>query len=226
MAHEITIHRPSICKPRAVIFDWDNTLVDTNVGLHDFLNATLAKFGISLIDLNEFLTSHAALMSGEYLKTFFPLEIQEDALAFFRTYSSQHHLKFLQTIDKAQELMDACLQQNIPMGIVSNKRTQLLNAEIVTLGWQLYYGAVVGLGDTPYSKPHHGPLEHALNILKIAPAADVWFVGDSPYDYECSYALGCQPVMVGQLNHFSDRIDYTKAICVENLGVLKKMLLV
>ena len=33
-------------RPRAIIFDWDNTLVDSWHGIRQALNATLVKFGL------------------------------------------------------------------------------------------------------------------------------------------------------------------------------------
>lgn len=215
----------SLTFPKAILFDWDNTLVDTSLGIYKTLEATLAHFNRPSIDQEHFLAYHAPLMGAEYMKTFFTSEEGEAALLYFREYAQIHHLSFLNVMVGALELITQCNEQNIPLGIVSNRRTLLLNQEIDALGWRKHFKAIVGLGDTPHEKPHTAPLKYALNTLNINAGHDIWFIGDSPYDYECAVSGGCFPILIGETGVFSPMIDYDRVLCVTNLPAIKKMLL-
>ena len=55
----------------------------------------------------------------------------------------------------------------------------------------------MGASDAKRDKPHPDPVLFALKDSGIAPAADVWFVGDTSIDIEAANATGCTPILYG-----------------------------
>ena len=65
------------------------------------------------------------------------------------------------------------------------------------LGWDRYFGRMVGAGDAARDKPADDPVALALDGSGIRPGDDVWFVGDTDIDIDCAHNAGCIPVLLG-----------------------------
>jgi phosphoglycolate phosphatase len=65
------------------------------------------------------------------------------------------------------------------------------------LGWDRWFGSLVGAPDASADKPDRAPVDLALQASGIAPGQGVWFVGDTAMDLACAHAAGCVPVLVG-----------------------------
>jgi phosphoglycolate phosphatase len=84
------------------------------------------------------------------------------------------------------------------MGVVSNKMGSYLRREVEALGWNGYFGRVVGAQDAASDKPHPACVGLALAASGLAPGGAIWLVGDTAVDMECAHAAGCTPVLVGE----------------------------
>jgi phosphoglycolate phosphatase-like HAD superfamily hydrolase len=82
------------------------------------------------------------------------------------------------------------------MGVVSNKKSAILNDEINFIGWQSYFDTIIGSGDAPADKPSPEPLNLALKRMALVPSLTIWFIGDSPVDWACAQQSGCRPFSI------------------------------
>ena len=184
-----------LTRPRAILFDWDNTLVDSWTTIHDALNAVMAAMEKPLWSLRE-TKEHVRLS----LRESFPLHFGdrwEEARRIYLDAFRTIHLDRLSPLPGRVELLRGLAAEGIFLGVVSNKTGALLRREAERIGWSELFGSVVGAGDAAVDKPDAAPVALALQPSGIKPGAAVWLVGDTGVDMECAYNSGCIPVLLG-----------------------------
>lgn len=187
----------SLQRPRAIIFDWDNTLVDSWGTIHDALNFLMAAMEKPLWTLAE--TRERVRLS---LRDAFPAifgERWEEARRIYMDRFQAIHLERLTALPGREAMLRALTADGHYLAVVSNKTGAVLRAEAEHIGWSPLFGSIVGAGDAHTDKPHCAPVELALKPSGIRPGPDVWFVGDTAVDMECAIAAGCVPVLLGEL---------------------------
>lgn len=180
--------------PQAVLFDWDNTLVDNWQVIADAMNATLSAMGHPNWTLAETRERVRASLRDSF-PTMFGDRWPEAREIYYRAFAAQH-LEKLQPMTGAADLLQALHRRDIYLGVVSNKHGQYLRAEADRLGWTSLFGAIVGAGDAERDKPAPDPVVRALAPSGVAPGRAVWFVGDADVDMECGTGSGCWPVLL------------------------------
>ena len=181
-------------RPAALIFDWDNTLVDTWPTIHDALNIMLPQMGLDPWPIEE--TRQRVRQS---LRDAFPAlfgERWEEARKIYLEAFEAIHLDRLKPLPGAKALIEGLHGEGRYLALVSNKTGTLLRKEVAALGWERYFAKVVGAGDAPRDKPHRAPVDLALEGSPHTAGEAVWFVGDTGIDMECAQNAGCVPVLV------------------------------
>jgi len=181
-------------RPRAVIFDWDNTLVDSWGVIHESLNRTLARYDLPTWTADEVKTRVRRSMR-ESFPALFGAAWQE-AGDFFLAAFAEIHLDHLRALPGAEAVLRDLHDLSVPAAIVSNKTGRLLRDEVRHLGWENLFVQVVGAADAAVDKPAAEPVRMALAPCAIAPGPDVWFVGDTDIDLQCATNSGCAGVLV------------------------------
>jgi len=201
-------------RPFAVLFDWDNTLVDNWGSVRAALNAAFVAFGKEPWTIEE---TRARVRRS--LRETFP-EMFGEAWPrardiFYRTFEAEH-LATLRALDGAGAAL-AEMSRDAVLGVVSNKQGTLLRREAEALGWSRHFHRLVGATDAVRDKPDPAPIELALNGIEIPQNATIWFVGDTALDMHAAHASGCLPVLFGK-----DELDqaalmrYPPAMHVQN----------
>ncbi len=182
--------------PQAVVFDWDNTLIDNWDAITEALNKVRAMSG-----LETWTTPQARVKSARPMRVSFPEwfgDAWEARRDIFYAHFEAVHIERLRVMAGAPELLAVLDARGIPMFIVSTKKNSLLNKEIDHLGWRRYFKAIVGALDCPRDKPDRMPVDHALAAAGLkADNPAIWLVGDTHADVECALRSGCTPVLVG-----------------------------
>lgn len=183
-------------KPQAVLFDWDNTLVSTWGVLHKVINLTFAEYQMPLWSLEK-LKATAHQSSREAFPGLFG-ENWKEAQDFFYENFKKYHLEELQTMPGALSLLDFLTNQNIKLGVVSNKKSSILTKEVEFLKWSNFFNVVIGSGDSERDKPAPDPIFLALDRIGLKASDEIWFVGDTIVDWRAAKASGCQPIALGE----------------------------
>lgn len=181
-------------RPRAVIFDWDNTLIDSWECIRAATNATLTHMGHPEWSMEETRRRVAKSLRDSFPELFG--ERWEEARDHFYATFRSIHLDFLNPLPCAEALLGELAAQDVWLAVVSNKNGAFLRKEAERLGWGRYFQRLVGATDAPEDKPSAAPVLMALEGSGIGPGGDVWFVGDSPIDMHCAVNAGCTPVLV------------------------------
>jgi phosphoglycolate phosphatase len=184
-------------RPEAILFDWDNTLVDGWAAIQAGLNAAFRAFDLPEWDRPTVLARVRTALP-ESFPGYFGAE-WERARDIFYAEVRATHLGVLHPMPGAAAMLAAL--HPLPMGVVSNKHGPLLRAEAAHLGWEAHFGTLVGAGDASADKPDAAPLLMALAALGRPPGPGIWYVGDTALDMQAARAAGCLPVLLGDAAH-------------------------
>lgn len=179
-------------RPRALLFDWDGTLVDNWDAIVTALNEALVTFGKPAWSREEAMDRISASQRDS-----FPVLFGDDwerARDIFYAGFERSHLELLKVLDGAVPLLDSI--GPVTTGLVSNKSGRHLRSEAEYLGWSPRFHAMVGATDAERDKPDPAPVHMALHGTGIAAGPDVWFIGDSATDLKTARAAGCTAVIV------------------------------
>ncbi len=185
-----------IPRPDAVIFDWDNTLVNNWPAIHDSLMAAF-----DAMDHPHWTFEQTLENAKKSLRDTFPDmfgDRWEEAAEVFYSHFRANHLNGLKAMPGAFDLLNELKGQGVYLGIVSNKNGEFLRKETDHLGWSELFGAIVGATDAEKDKPAIEPVQMSLEGSGVVPGENVWFVGDADVDLECAKASGCIPILVRQ----------------------------
>lgn len=184
----------ALAPPRAILFDWDNTLVDTWEVIHDATNHTLSAMGEETWTLDQ-TKARVRKSAREAFPERFGDRWPEAERIFFDRFR-EIHLDLLLPSAGAEALLRSLNRAGIYCGVVSNKTGPFLRAEAAHLGWRRYFGRLVGAKDAEKDKPAREPVDLALDGSGVAAGPDTWFVGDTDVDLECARNAGCVPVLL------------------------------
>ena len=194
--------------PKAVLFDWDSTLVDSLPLVHAALNHTLIKYNSSPWSIEDTkIKIHQSFR--DHFPTLFPENWAEVVKAF-----RNHYLEInidLKPFPVAVEVLQLLKERGIYTALISNKRGDILRDELTRLNLQDYFGKVIGSEDLSQDKPHPITVQAALESTDIIPDHHpVWFVGDSVTDMETAYNTNCIPVFCGSDDHEGERYAHCR----------------
>ncbi len=182
--------------PTAVLFDWDNTLVESWDCLHSALNATLQHYEKEQLTKEEVQRRSHYSLRDSFPKVFGP-HWEEAAKLFYQHYK-ELHLVHLYPLPQAEQVLSRLQEMDIYTGIVSNKNSAILRQEIEKLNWQPYFNKVVGSTDAAHDKPSTDVMHLALSDLPEYEPQNVWLIGDTVVDIDCARNFGCVAILFGQ----------------------------
>jgi phosphoglycolate phosphatase len=183
--------------PTALLYDWDNTLVDAWAGVTAALNAAFVAFNMPAWTVGETKARVRVAMRES-----FPVMFGErwtEARDIFYAALAAEHLRHLAPLPGAAEALVAGRVR--PQGVVSNKTGRFLRAEVDHLGWSGNFQSVIGAGDAAADKPDPAPIFMALSELGVVAGTSVWYLGDTALDMQTARAAGVTAVLVGDAAH-------------------------
>jgi len=183
---------------RAVLFDWDGTLVDSAERTFACYVKVFAAYGIAF--------DHAAFertYSPDWYRTYEQVGLArehwpEADARWLACYATAPSL----LLPGARETLERLAGAGLVQGLVSSGDGSRVRREIEELGLARFFGAVVCGGETACRKPHPEPLLLALERLGV-PAGRTAYVGDSPEDVAMAKSAGV--VSVGVPGRFPNR---------------------
>lgn len=187
----------TLTTPHTLLFDWDNTLVDTWPIIHQALKDTFEPYGMEPWSMEE-VKSYVARSMREAFPDIFGERAEEAGEVYIEAYR-KYQFAWLTPLPGSEDLLKKLRALPLKIGVVSNKRGEFLRKEIAHLGWEQYFDTVIGAGDAEHDKPHAAPAQLALLNLHVTPDKGVWFIGDSNADLECAHNAAITPILFGEL---------------------------
>ena len=184
-------------RPTTLLYDWDNTLVDGWAGIAAALNAVFSVFAMPHWTAQDARARARASLRESFPSMFGPR--WEEARDIFYGALTSQHLAHVRPMPGAAAALAA--GRAWPQGVVSNKSGKFLRAEVAHLGWEGYFGAVIGAGDAAADKPDAAPIRLALGRLGAPADRSVWYLGDTALDMQAARAAGVTAVLIGDASH-------------------------
>jgi phosphoglycolate phosphatase len=182
--------------PRAVIFDWDNTLVDSWGAISEAINFVRARYGLETWD-REGILANCTRSARAAFPEWFGEKWEEAWHVYYDHFVKVRSQMGINKAHGAEELLEWLQDKEIPALVVSNKSGEHLRVEAEQLNWKRFFVAVVGAHDAPYDKPAREHADHALLLAGLENGSDIWFIGDSETDIACARNSECTPMLIG-----------------------------
>jgi len=212
--------------PRALVFDWDNTLVDSWSTIHEALVLTFTAMGHAPWTFEETKARVRHSLRDAFPKLFG--ERWEDARKLYLDHFTAIHLARMAPLAGVREMLEGINAAGFYSGVLSNKTGRILRREVEHLGWSSYFARLVGAGDASADKPDPVAMAAVLEGSGYS-GAEVWYVGDTALDMECAARAGCVGVLIGEADaadegfrrfpprlRFASIAEMTRALTVES----------
>ncbi|APH54402.1 Putative phosphatase [Granulibacter bethesdensis] len=185
-------------RPDAILWDWDNTLIDGWAAITAALNAVFRHFGRPVWTVME-TKAQVRGSARDTFPTMFGVRWEEARDIFYGTLSASH-LDHLKPMPGAEAMLRAASLW--PQAVVSNKAGDFLRREVAYIGWEPFFGAVIGAGDAAADKPAAAPILLALERMRYdGERSKVWYIGDTALDMQAARAAGCTAILLGDAAH-------------------------
>jgi pyrophosphatase PpaX len=187
-------------KYKAVIFDLDDTLLDSFDARVKALEQVFVRAGIPQLRAEQFLQ---ALQGTQLRDALTQLESNlKTGANLFEDYRRNYWTKETGTINLfpgVKLMLEELHSRRIKLGIVTNKPRELevegrrvgALLELEELGIADLFSVVVGFEDVSWTKPHPQGINIALAQMMVLPEKTL-LVGDSAADMTAAIAAGCR----------------------------------
>lgn len=211
------MHIPTPLPPdlRAVLFDFDGTLLDSFSGHFAAYQVTFAHFGLPA-SLEDLLRVYSPDWLQVYRAMGLPEQCWAEADAIWLAEASRHTP---QLFPGAQELLDG-LSPRFALGLVTSGSRERVKRDLERTGLERHFQVIITGGDVCTPKPDPEGLLSALAQLQAAPTQAV-FVGDAAADAHMAQAAGV--TFIGMLSQFSGALpegDYPRVRSLPELARL------
>lgn len=170
---------------RAVVFDWDGTLVDSAAVSYRCYASLFESFGLPF-DRDAFARTYSPDWTRTYEALGLPRSRWDEAdRLWLELYGRERSALF----PAARETLQALAADGFAIGLVTSGDRVRVTGELKALGLEPMFRSVVCGGDVGPRKPHPAPLLRALEGLRT-PAVQAVYVGDSPEDVLMARAAG------------------------------------
>jgi pyrophosphatase PpaX len=204
-------------KKPIVLFDLDGTLIDTNdLILASFMH-TLERHCPGKYTEKDVLACMGEPLF-EQMRRFDPGQAEE-MVKTYHTHNVAHHDLYVKEFPHVRETLQEMHRAGVIMGIVSNKRRQVVEMGLKRFGLDKFMRTVVCLGDAEKGKPEPDLIFLALEQLGAAPE-EALMVGDSRFDLIAAKRAGVRSVAVGWSLHRDELKQYEPDFFVEDIREL------
>ncbi len=174
---------------RAVLFDWDGTLVDSAEKSYRCFVEVFASYGLPF-DRARFQATYSPEWTRTYVAVGLPRAHWEEA---DRRWLEAYAREASALLPDAAAALHRIGAHGLAQGVVTSGDGVRVRSELEALGVARFFGTVVAAGEASRKKPHPDPLLLALARLGVA-APESAYVGDSPEDVEMARAAGAYAI--------------------------------
>ncbi len=201
---------------KALLFDFDGTLLDSFSAHFDVFQIMFARFGIT-IEKQQFLDSY----SPNWYKTYEGMGLpQKDWKTADRIWLEEVEHQEPNLFPGVTDTLRR-LNQNCEIGLVTSGSKTRVVKDLERTGITSLFKVIVTGDDIQLPKPSPDGLEVALQRLDIQPE-ETAYVGDANADYEMSLAGGVN--FIGVRSAYDSFKNSDAFICMESINELPELL--
>ena len=182
-------------KYRAVLFDFDGTIMDTNDIIIQSWQHTFRTIEGMERSLEEITASFGEPLSVT-MRHFFPERDTEEMVRTYRDYQRSVYAEQINMFPGIAEVIETLKLNNYLVAIVTSRLWNSTKQGLYKFDIAHMFDAVVSAEDTTVHKPDPTPCNICLQKLGVNPEEAI-FVGDSKFDVLCAKNAGVHSVLVG-----------------------------
>ena len=187
-------------KYKAVLFDFDGTLIDTNEFIiNSWREVSKAVFGEMRFDIKYLASYFGTPLESAIEQTIKDYGIEghsvEEICGIYRGYQRNHLDQFGVPFKGIPELLKALKDRGIKTGIVTSRTRQTTIDAMKRNGLDEFIDVYIAEEDTNIHKPLPEPCLICCERLGVEPK-DALMVGDSRWDVACGNNAGCGSALV------------------------------
>ncbi len=210
--------------PRAVVFDMDGLLFDTE---KLYRRATIAAIAAHGRELPESFYASVVGLSGPAIQIAFRERLGEDfdftSLWKVATGHVQRLIESeLQLKPGAVELLDALEARNLPRAIATSSRREMVDRYLGLHDLHPRFDLIVAQGDYARGKPHPDPYLKAAERLGLAPG-DCLALEDSHHGVRSAASAGMMTIMVPDLVAASEEMQGLCVAVAADLHIVREI---
>lgn len=171
---------------KAVLFDFDGTLINTNELIFDSYKYAFKTVLNREIGMAEMLSMYGRPLKAALMKYG---EVADELIRVYREFNETRHDMLAKPFDGACEGVSALRRGGFKLGIVTSKRRELLMRGLRIMGLENSFDVLITPEDTEKSKPDPEPISIACEKLGIEPHEAI-YIGDSEFDLAAGNAAG------------------------------------
>lgn len=211
---------------KAVLFDFDGTLIDTNELIYQSYNYAFQRVLDREIKKDEFIKLYGRPLRKSLIEDYG--DVGYSLIDEYKAFNEENHDRLIRGFDNTTEGLILLKKSGVKLGIVTSKRLRMLLKGIDFLGYNDIFEVLVSVDDTTKHKPYPDPVLKGCEKLGINPS-DTIYVGDSIFDLisghkagtktcAVSYSLTAKEELLKQNpEYFCDSIlDFAKEVIKEN----------
>ncbi|HMD38285.1 MAG TPA: HAD-IA family hydrolase [Candidatus Acidoferrum sp.] len=209
---------------RALIFDLDGTLIDSQRDLIHSVNATLRELGrreLAEETISGYIGHGAPQLVARALGEGCTEEERQRALQFFLSYYELHKMETTRAYPGVAETLEKLAER--PMAVLTNKPVRISVRILEEMGLAKYFRAIYGGNSFETKKPDPQGATAILRELG-APPREALLVGDSEVDVQTARNTGTLAAAVNYGFGVHDRRAYPADIYLERFGELVPLL--
>ena len=192
----------------AYIFDFDNTLVDSEYGYSISLAKAFAEFDMPYDEsrYNEYIRTPLSILFNQYHPNS-PCRYRDFVSVVTATYS-RVYLESVRLFPDAEACIDSMTVEGIPMGIASNSYTEHLHGILRRLGLQDRFLSVIGIDKVSMGKPDPEAVLLCAEEMDMS-HSDIVMVGDSENDIRAGAFAGMETILIDRAGDFEPAVSPT-----------------
>ena len=207
---------------RAVLFDMDGTLIDTEKYYRIFWPKAMAEFGYHMTD--EQVLSMRSLgrpFAPEQLKAWFGEELDYYAIRARRTQMMEECLdrEGVRLKHGAVEILEELQRRGIPAAVATATPPERTEKYLKLTGIREYFTKIISATQVKEGKPSPDIYLYACEQLGIAPEHCI-AVEDAPNGILAAYRAGLRVVMVPDQTQPDDELKQYLYACIDRLDQL------
>ena len=209
---------------RALVFDLDGTLIDSQQDLINATNATLRELGrgeLPAVTVSSFIGHGAAKLVSRALGPNATEREQSDALQIFLRRYEANKLDYTRAYAGVSEALEKLFP--MPMAVLTNKPLLPSKQILESLGLAKYFAVIYGGDSFATRKPDPLGAQEILRQFTVVPG-DALLIGDSEVDVQTARNTGMFAATVNYGFGVHDRATFPADIYLDRLTDLVPLL--
>jgi len=176
-------------KIKAVLFDFDMTLVDSSYAIYCCTNMLAQHLGVREVSREEVLASIGLTIEDSW-RSYWG-DFRQEWVDYYRANYREEEQTRLRLFPGTVRTLETLRSRGIKVGVVSNRR--YARRPVESTGLKPFMDVVIGLEDVEHAKPEPESLLKGFDMLDTEPDLGI-YVGDTDIDMKTSVAAGSRGI--------------------------------